>query len=135
MRTLARATAVWLVIIVAESVSGAIRSLWLIPAVGEGRASQIGFAVGVIIIVTTAWLFIRWMNPEKLSHLLLIGLLWAALTLAFEVALGRLVLNYSWERIVLDYYIAEGGLMLIGLGVLLFAPLLAATLRGANATP
>ena len=135
MRALARATVVWLVIIVAESVSGAVRSLWLIPAVGEARASRIGFAVGVIIIVTTAWLFIRWMNPEKLSHLLLIGLLWVALTLAFEVALGRLVLNYSWERIVLDYDIAEGGLMLIGLGVLLFAPLLAATLRGANATP
>ena len=31
-----------------------------------------------------------------------------------------------------DYEIAQGGLMLIGLAVLLFAPLIAATLRGAN---
>lgn len=53
-------------------------------------------------------------------------------TLVFEIALGRLVLNYSWERMVLDYEIAQGGLMLIGLAVLLFAPLIAATLRGAN---
>ena len=117
---------------VAESISGTIRSLWLIPAVGEVRAGQIGFVVGVIIVITTAWLFIRWMRPKKPSALLAIGLLWAALTLAFEVALGRLVLNYSWERMVLDYEIAQGGLMLIGLAVLLFAPLIAATLRGTN---
>lgn len=134
MRTLARATAVWLIIIVAESISGTIRSLWLIPAVGEVRAGQIGFVVGVIIVITTARLSIRCMRPEKPSALLAIGLLWAALTLAFEVALGRLVLNYSWERMVSDYDIAQGGLMLIGLAVLLFAPLIAATVRGANHT-
>lgn len=101
---------------VAESISGTIRSLWLIPAVGEVRAGQIGFVVGVIIVITTAWLFIRWMRQRwrSRSH-------W-----------GRLVLNYSWERMVLDYEIAQGGLMLIGLAVLLFAPLIAATLRGTN---
>ena len=132
MRPLARAIAVWLIIIVAESISGTIRSLWLIPAVGEVRAGQIGFVVGVIIVIATAWLFIRWMRPKRPSALVAIGLLWAALTLAFEVALGRLVLNYSWERMLSDYDIAQGGLMLIGLAVLLFAPLIAATLRGTN---
>ena len=50
---------------VAESISGTIRSLWLIPAVGEVRAGQIGFVVGVIIVITTAWLFIRWMRPRQ----------------------------------------------------------------------
>ena len=119
---------------VAESISGTIRSLWLIPAVGGVRAGQIGFVVGMIIVITTAWLFIRWMRPEKPSALLAIGLLWAALTLSFEIALGRLVLNYSWERMVSDYDIAQGGLMLIGLAVLLFAPLIAATVRGTNHT-
>lgn len=48
-------------------------------------------------------------------------------TLVFEIALGRLVLNYSWERMVSDYEIAQGGLMLIGLAVLLFALLITAT--------
>ena len=117
---------------VAESISGTIRSLWRVPAVGEVRAGQIGFVVGVIIVITTAWLFIRWMRPKKPSTLLAISLPWAALTLAFEIAQGRLVLNYSWERMVSDYEIAQGGLMLIGLAVLLFAPLIAATLRGTN---
>ena len=119
---------------VAESISGTIRSLWLIPAVGEVRAGQIGFVVGVIIVITTAGLFIRWIRPEIPSAPLAIGLLWAALTLAFEIALGRLVLNYFWERVVSDYEITQGGLMLIGLAVLLFAPLIAATVRGTNHT-
>ena len=69
---LIRAIAVWLVIIVAESASGAIRRLWLIPILGEGRAAQIGFVVGVIIIITIAWLLVGWMRADRNSALLLI---------------------------------------------------------------
>jgi hypothetical protein len=127
---LIRAIGVWLVIITAEIISGTLRRLWLIQVVGETRAGQIGFVVGVIIIVTTAWLFARWMRAESTLALLLIGLLWAALTLSFEIALGRLVLNYSWARIAADYDLSEGGLMSIGLVLLLVAPLIASRMRG-----
>jgi hypothetical protein len=127
---LIRAIAVWLVIIVAESVSGAIRRLWLIPILGEARAGQIGFVVGAIIIITIAWFFVGWMRAETTAALLLIGLLWAALTLLFEITLGRLVFGYSCARIAADYDIAQSGLMAIGLIVLLFAPWIAAKLHG-----
>lgn len=126
---LVRAIAVWLVIIAAESVSGTIRRLWLIPILGEARAGQIGFVVGAIIIIAIAWLFVRWMRAESTTALLLIGLLWAALTFLFEILLGRLVLDYSWVRIAADYDITQGGLMAIGLMVLLLAPWIAAILR------
>lgn len=125
---LIRAIAVWLVIIVAESFSGAIRRLWLAPILGEVRAGQIGFVVGVIIIITIAWLLVGWMRADRNSALLLIGLLWATLTLSFEIALGRFVFDYSWARIAADYDIAQGGFMSIGLIVLLFAPWIAAKL-------
>ena len=52
------------------------------------------------------------------------------LTLVFEVGLGRLVMDYSWERIMSDYNILRGGLLSIGMVVLLLAPLLTAKLRG-----
>jgi hypothetical protein len=129
---LIRAIAVWLVIIAAESVSGAIRRLWLIPILGDARSGRIGFVVGAIIIITIAWFFVRWMRAETTAALLLIGLLWAALTLLFEIALGRLVFDYSWARIAADYDITQGGLMAIGLVVLLFAPWIAAKLRGTD---
>lgn len=132
---LIRAIAVWLVIIVAESLSGAIRRLWLIPILGEARAGQIGFVVGAIIIVTIAWLFVGWMRAETTAALMLIGSLWAILTLSFEIALGRFVFDYSWVQIAADYDITQGGLMFIGLIVLLFAPWIAANLRGTRPHP
>jgi hypothetical protein len=126
---LVRAIAVWLVIIAAESVNGTIRRLWLIPILGEARAGQIGFVVGAIVIIAIAAFFVKWMRVETTAALLLIGLLWAGLTLLFEIALGRLVIDYSWARIAADYDITQGGLMAIGLIVLLFAPWSAAKLR------
>ena len=54
------------------------------------------------------------------------------MTLLFELSLGRFVLGYSWERILSDYNLPKGGLMGFGLLFLLFAPRLAARLRGAR---
>lgn len=44
---------------------------------------------------------------------------------------GRtLASDVSWERIASDYDITNGGLMLFGLTLMVFAPLLAAKIRG-----
>jgi hypothetical protein len=56
------------------------------------------------------------------------------LTLIFEFSLGYLF-GYSLERILSDYNIAEGGLMLFGVFFMLFAPALAARLRGLSERP
>ena len=57
--------------------------------------------------------------------------LWVVLTLIFEFTLGYFF-GYSPERILSDYNIAEGGLMLFGVLFMLFAPALAAKLRGVD---
>jgi hypothetical protein len=44
--------------------------------------------------------------------------------------LGRLALDYSWDRIAAEYDPAQGGLMWMGMLLLLSAPLIAARLRG-----
>jgi hypothetical protein len=41
--------------------------------------------------------------------------LWAAITLACELAIGRLVFGYSWARIATEYDPARGGVMTFGL--------------------
>jgi hypothetical protein len=61
--------------------------------------------------------------------MLFVGLLWLVLTVGFEILLGRL-LNLSWARIFSDYDLRNGGLMPIGLLFLIFAPLIAAKLKG-----
>ena len=46
------------------------------------------------------------------------------------MTLGRLALDYSWDRIASDYRPDQGGLMLIGLAAMTLAPLVAAWILG-----
>jgi hypothetical protein len=61
-----------------------------------------------------------------------VGVLWVALTLAFEVSLGRLVLGYSWDRVLEDYDPTRGGFLSLGMLVLLLSPQIAAKARGSR---
>jgi hypothetical protein len=56
--------------------------------------------------------------------------MWLSLTLLFEFGLGRLVLGFSWGRLLSDYDISRGGLLPFGLILLTLSPLVAARLRG-----
>jgi hypothetical protein len=123
-----RGIVVWLVIMLAETLHGTARNLWLAPYMSDLSARQVSFFSGTILILAIATLFAPWLRASR-SQLLKIGLLWAMLTAAFELALGRFVLRYSWERILADYNLFQGGLMAFGLVILVFAPLIAARLR------
>ena len=124
-----RALMAWLVLIVAESVHGSVRELWLKPYVGDLWARQIGVFTGMLIILGAAYGCIRWIRAETPRALWLVGLLWVALTLSFEFGLGLLVLGYSWERMLEDYDVTRGGLLALGMVVLLLSPLIAAKVR------
>lgn len=126
---LLRGFIVWLVIIVAESLHGTARELWLKPLVGDFRARQIAFFSGMVLILVVALLFVRWLRAESNRQLLHIGLLWAVLTLVFEFSLGLFVMGYSWQRMWEDYNLLRGGLMGLGLVWLIFVPQLAAKIR------
>ena len=127
-----RAVAVWLVLMAAEIVHGIARGIFLVPHVGEFRSNQIGVFTGSIIILAIAWAFVRWIGAHRTTELLLVGFLWLVLTLAFEVAFGRFVVGASWERIVADYNLLEGGLLPFGMLVLLLSPLIAGKIRGST---
>lgn len=129
---LLRGLIVWLVIMFAESLHGTARVMLLEPYVSDVRARQLAFFTGMAIILAIAIAFIRWIRATSASQLLAIGCLWSVLTLGFEILLGRLVLNYSWARILADYDLRAGGLMLIGMIFLALAPLIAAKVRGLN---
>ena len=121
---------VWLMFILAESLNGTARIFWLIPLLGDRLAHQVSFAIGSLLILMIATLFIRWLKAEKFTQLLSIGLAWLLLTVLFEIGLGRFVLAYSWDQIAADYNLLQGGLMPIGLALLLLSPFIAAKIRG-----
>jgi ethanolamine transporter EutH len=125
---LRRAAAVWLLIIFAETLHGIVRRLLLEPLVGDLRARQIGVVVGSVIVFAIAFVFVRWLKGSRPVDYLAAGLLWVLCTVAFEIVLGRLMMQASWERIISDYDVAGGGLMLFGLLVMFLSPVAAAKL-------
>jgi len=127
---LLRGLAVWLIIITAESIHGTLRTLFLAPLVGDFQARQISFFTGILLIFGITFFFVRWIAAPSVKSLFAVGLLWMILTALFEFGLGIFVLNYSWERMFEDYDLSRGGLMAFGLLFMIFAPLLAAKLRG-----
>ncbi len=56
--------------------------------------------------------------------------MWAGLTLAFEILFGRFVVGASWERLLSDYNVLEGGLMPLGMIFLALSPWVAGKVRG-----
>ena len=126
---LIRASVVWLVLVLAESVHGTARRVFLEPRIGDLRARQVSVFTGCVLIFAISYFFIRWIGARGSRELVATGALWVAFTLVFEVGLGRM-LGYSWDRIVEDYDVSRGGLMGFGLLFMLFAPYLAARLRG-----
>ena len=119
---LARGFIVWLLIIFAETIHGITRTLLLKPLIGDFRARQVSVFTGAAMIVVITFVFVRWLKGSGVFEFILIGMMWVILTVGFEILLGRLVLNISWERIASDYNLFQGGLMLLGLIVMLFVP-------------
>lgn len=124
-----RAFLVWLFIIIAESIHGTIRQLFLAPLVGDFPARRIAVFTGMVLIFAITYFSIGWINTPTNKSLLGIGLMWVVLTVLFEFGLGVFVFNYSRERMFEDYNILRGGLMGFGLLFMFFAPFLAEKLR------
>lgn len=127
-----RALLAWLIIAVAESVHGVLRRLFVLPVIGELRAHQTDIFVGCVIIFAIAWASIRWIGARSIPELLQIGVVWMLLMAAFEISLGY-AFGYPLSRILQDYNIAEGRLMIFGMVFMLFAPAMAAKARGISA--
>ena len=128
-----KALAVWLLIVIAESIHGIIRQLFIVPLIGDMPARRVGVLIGSAIIFAIAWACIRWIGARSFVEQFRVGLLWVVLIAIFEFSLGA-ALGYSQARMLSDYNLAEGGFMGIGLIFMLFAPALAARARGFGQT-
>ena len=123
-----RALATLLFIIVAESVNGTLRQLFVAPVVGDLRARQLGLLVAMGVIFAIACMCIRWIGARSRDEQFKVGLVWVVLMLAFEFSLGT-ALGYDIERMTADYNPGKGGFMLLGMTFLFVAPVLAAVTR------
>ena len=118
-----RAVLVWMVMMLAETAHGALREIFIAPAIGGLRARQLGVFVGSLLIFVIAWFMAGWLNAKTRREQLMVGGVWVTLTVVFEFVLGRAT-SASWNRILSDYNPLHGGLMLLGLAFLFCTPML-----------
>lgn len=125
-----RVLAIWILLMAVESLHGTLRTLYLAPLLGDAPARRLSVLTGAILIFLVTLFTVHWTEARSTRQLLGVGILWVALTVAFELMLGRLALGMTWHRIASDYDLAHGGLMIPGLIFMWFAPWLAVRMNG-----
>jgi hypothetical protein len=125
-----RGLAVWLGILLLANLNGAVREVWLIPAMGQipGRALSTGVLSALVFLIT--WLTVGWIRPVSTGDAMLIGVVWLLLTLGFEFLVGHYVFRKPWTELTEDYNVARGRIWPLVLVVVLFAPLWTARIKG-----
>jgi hypothetical protein len=117
-----RALAVWCGLLVIGILNGAIRQRWVVPRLGEIAAhwiSTLSLCAGIVLI---SWITVPWVDPRTSGDSLFIGVLWAALTIAFEFLAGHFLFGNSWQKLVADYQLFQGRIWLLVPVTLLFSP-------------
>jgi hypothetical protein len=123
-----RSLAVWAGILVLAIANGIVREAVLTPVLGHtGGLIASGLILsGLILGVTYACL--PWLDARGRRQLLVVGLLWLALTLVFEFSFG-LLRGLALDEILAAYTFRGGNLWPLVLAVTAAAPWLAAWLR------
>jgi hypothetical protein len=125
---LLRALVIWIIIIVAETFQGIARLRFLVRRMGDLRSRQLGVLTGSAVILIITWASLPWIDATNTVERLSVGILWCILTVLFDVLLGRFVARYPWKRILADFNVLKGGLLPLGLIVMMFAPLIMASI-------
>jgi hypothetical protein len=130
-----RAVGLWVLLMAAETLQGLWRVKVLAPWVGDDFVKDVGVFTGSLIILLITFACIGWILSRRAWTLLLVGLTWVLLTIGYELALGRWAFDRTWSELAADFDLLHGQLLPLGLLLLLFAPLLAAWLRGRIGSP
>ena len=128
MRTdlLLQALGVWVVLLVLMVMNGIIREATYGQSMGEGTAHVLSTVIAIVMLMIV---IVSWMSLSSLERttmdMLLVGILWLALTVVFEFSFGHYVAGHSWEHLINDYDLTKGRVWsLFLISIVLMPPLL-----------
>ncbi len=116
-----KAAIIWLDILLCAIANGVLRTIVLIPHLGQLPSMVIsGVLLSTIILVIT-YLSLPWLHVRDKRRLLQIGMLWLAATIAFEFTFG-LARGVAMETLLAAYTFQDGDLWPLVLVVIALAP-------------
>lgn len=115
----------WFPMLALAIANGALRQLTFGKRMSELRAHQLSTAIGSTILGVFIWFVIRLWPPTSSQQAVSTGVIWVALTVAFEFGMGRFLIHKPWKQLLHDYDLAAGRvwtlfLIWIGLAPYLF---------------
>lgn len=123
-----KSVGIWLLIVIAAIINGAIRDKLLTPIIGAHLSLPIsGITLSFLVLVIT-YFAIPFFGNIKSRVYILIGLFWIILTLAFEYLFGHYVIGKSWYEINQVFDVYNGNLFTVVLVVTGLSPWAAAKL-------
>jgi hypothetical protein len=112
----------WLPMVLIAIVNGVVRQAWYGRHLSELRAHQLSSLIALVLFGFYIRLSLRFFPPAGAAQTWAIGVLWLALTVAFEFGFGHFVAGHSWSRLCQDYNLLAGRLWVLILLWLLVAP-------------
>jgi hypothetical protein len=125
-----RTVVIWLVLLGLAILNGGVREAVLVPRFGREVGQAASTILLSVLILLVGWLSIPWIDPRSLQDAWTIGILWVALTLAFEFLAGHFVFGKPWNELLADYNLLAGRIWVLVLIVTLMTPVVAFTKRG-----
>ena len=112
----------WLGLAALGVANGILREVAYADAVGDHAAHQLStFTLVAMIAAYTWWLQRRWPLTTT-ADAVRIGVLWVAMTVAFEFGFGHYVDGAPWSTLLADYDLSRGNLWVLVLVTIALAP-------------
>jgi hypothetical protein len=102
----------WLIFAATATAAGIIRETWVVPWVGDLRAHQVGTVVVCAVFLAIIQALIRRTRPSR-QEALAVGIWWLLVAMAFEFGFGHYVDGLPWSRLLADYDLSRGRLLLL----------------------
>jgi hypothetical protein len=125
-----RAVLIWFGLLTIAVLNGGFREAVLVSRLGRGVGQAVSTVLLSALILAVGWTAIPWIAPRSLQEAWTIGVLWVALTLAFEFLAGHFLFGKPWQELIADYNIFEGRIWVMVLIVTLMTPIVAFTRQG-----
>jgi hypothetical protein len=112
----------WLLMLLVSIANGAVRDFTYGKHMDELTAHQLSSVSGILVLGLVIWGFVRRYPPLSSREAISIGLLWMALTVAFEFLFFHYVGGHSWAELLANYNVLKGRVWVVVLAWVAIAP-------------
>ena len=108
----------------AETLHGVVRTVWLARRIGKQRAIKVSVVSGTALAFIVCYILVPGIGLQGLSQHFILGAVLAAFMASFDIAFGKFVMRFTWQRIFRDFNPSSGNYLSFGLAALTLIPAL-----------